>query len=154
MQIISINKKILWGGNSVFKDKLLSSNKTITVVGIITLLITSYTIFLIPDNLLTETLKGMAQLNVTIAIGMGALAIALNQNGDDDIYKFMKSIIVFMMTSILCYFLSFWDYTIQRIYLWLSSMIGIYILTITAIFMKYKMEIKGKVSNKIKRRRS
>ena len=124
---------------SNFTDNLLTSNKTIVFVASLTFVTVTLTMFRIPDEKMADTLKGMAQLNVTIAIGMGTLAIALNQKVD--VYKFIKLIIVFMILSILCYFLSFWDYTLQRCYLWLSSVIGIAILTSTAGFIKKFFEV-------------
>ena len=67
----------IYGENKCFLDKTFSSYITMSIIGLIAFILALLMPFFIPSVELIKTLQGLVQLNITVAIGMGALSIAL-----------------------------------------------------------------------------
>lgn len=74
-------------------------------------------------------LQNSAQLSITVALGIGALVIALNVKKEHKSRELMQEMVVFMLLSLLSFYLSFgFSDFIQRLYLVLSGLIQIVII--------------------------
>lgn len=94
----------------IFTRKFLSHNKTIAFLGMVAILSLLMGCLTIKDNQLVSVLQNVALINITIAIGLGAISISLKQ--DEKTFDFLKEIVLIMIISILSYFLTFWGQSI------------------------------------------
>lgn len=118
-----------------FMDKsiknILSNNITIVVVGVCTILSVVMACLSVPNDQLSDLLKNVASLNITLAIGLGTISISLKN--EERTQMFLKEIIAIMLMSLLSYFLPFWaDYFIMRLYLFVIAFSSASILISTA----------------------
>lgn len=81
------------------------------------------------DEDIKIALQNSAQLSITVALGIGALVIALNVKKEQKTVKLMQEMVIFMLLSILSFYLSFgFSDFIQRLYLVLSALIQMVII--------------------------
>lgn len=97
-------------------------------VALITLPLIIYLAINIPNNDLKEILQVFAQLNVTIAIGIGTLEIAIKAP-DGLKAGLIKEILGIISISVFSFFISHFEHElIQRVYICLSGFILVFIL--------------------------
>ncbi|QUW22478.1 hypothetical protein JSQ81_02505 [Sporosarcina sp. Marseille-Q4063] len=128
-----------------FLESTKSSSIALRLFGVIALITVIYLSFAIPTEELKNSLQGLAQLNVTVAIGIGTLAIALRTENTLK-NRLIMEILVILMISIFSFFLSYFDFPmVQRGYFCLSGLIIISILIMTG---NYIMDSTGNRKDK------
>lgn len=119
--------------------RISSSYVTISVVGFLTLIIIMCTPWLIPSKDLTSVLQSLAPINITVAIGMGTIAIAMKEQ--NDVTTLVKEIILLMLISVLSFFISFLDVEIiKRAYILVSGLVLLNIIIGTTRFLKDQID--------------
>lgn len=129
------------GKISAFLDKTFSSYITMSIIGLIAFILALLMPFFIPSVELIKTLQGLVQLNITVAIGMGALSIALKT---EKVLLLIKEILVLMFISTLGYFVSLTPFLntnfIIRMFVMLNGIVLIQLLLSTVVFIKKNVE--------------
>ncbi|WP_405103033.1 hypothetical protein [Oceanobacillus sp. FSL H7-0719] len=125
----------------------------IPVFAISSVVLIPYLGITIPKVELRDILQAFAQLNVTVAIGIGTLAIAIRAP-DNTKVELIKEILTILMISVFSFLLSFIHHEgIQRVYIILSGLVLIYILVTTANYILKINESKGNKRKSTKRRK-
>lgn len=112
-----------------FRDKNLLNRIILGVLCIFILGAVVYVAIEQSNEDIESALRNSAQLSITVALGIGALVIALNLNKEEKTLKLMQEMVIFMLLSILSFYLSFgFSDFLQRSYLVLSGLIQIVII--------------------------
>lgn len=112
-----------------FRDKNLLNRIILGVLCIFILGAVVYVAIEQSNEDIESALRNSAQLSITVALGIGALVIALNLNKEEKTLKLMQEMVIFMLLSILSFYLSFgFSDFLQRSYLVLSALIQIVII--------------------------
>ena len=118
-------------------NRFLSSNFVFKFFTVLTVIAVLYGVILIPKENLSSALQDLSQLTITVGLGIGALIIALNVSGNNGTINLIKQTLLFMLISVLSFFLSFVDSEyIQRLYLLVGGLTQIAILVQTTVFIK------------------
>lgn len=135
-------------------DKIFSSYITLSAFGLLALFLAVVTPFFVEDAVLKTTLQSLAQLNITVCIGMAAVSISLKSESVKRI-TLIKEILILMLLSSLGFFSSLLPYLdLQRLFLMLNGVVLVQILTSTARFIKLNIDKPSKNKNNGIKRKS
>lgn len=134
-------------------NKFFSSYITFSALGFLALILAVVAPFYVEDVDLKTTLQSLAQLNITVSIGMAAVSISLKTTTGQSI-TLIKEILILILLSALGFFSSLLPYLdLQKIFLILNGVVLVQILTSTAKFIKVNIDKPSKnKSNKFKRK--
>ncbi|WP_432358829.1 hypothetical protein [Sporosarcina sp. UB5] len=118
-----------------FLNRSVSSYFTIAVIGVFALFAAMIIPWLIPGNIIGAALQNLAQINITVAIGLGTLVIAFKAEVKIKAL-WTRRILVLLMMSSLCFSLSFVNQIIiQAMYMTISGMLLVSIILSSARFI-------------------
>jgi len=129
-----------------FLSMVFASTLTIVLVTFATGISIIMAVLSIPGEQLKVVLQSVAQISLTVSIGLGAVTISLNR--EIKTLKLLKEIILIMIISILSYFITFWgDSLLMRMYLMLSSLLVIMILVSVARYIQDQINTQSQEEN-------
>ncbi|WP_150284213.1 hypothetical protein [Rummeliibacillus sp. TYF-LIM-RU47] len=110
-------------------DQLLRHRKFFITYAIVTFFAIPWGAYVIPDNEIKGLLITLSQLNVSIAIGVGAITVALEVSKEEKV-GLVKDVLLILVISILTFIIAHVEILIvQRLYFAVSGLIILSLIT-------------------------